>query len=261
MGQDRERKEKKVRYCMKTTDYAGIDYGFGRVNIDHATGIRYGVISQDEVLQAWSDESEPYYGIPHCPKCGNEVKELSLEEETKGYEIAKYESEDYVCEDCKYVFGSESAFGDEPVSFDYEEEGYSATQAGDDTDIFILKSPYFTYAQFCSPCAPGAGHLGNPMNKETGVKTYCFGHDWFEEQETNRMLVCSLCKGTGALDPESVPNYDEKRFRANGGIVYENGNIQCWACSGTGERKEMIARAPYPVYSVETGELVEPEKE
>ena len=38
-----------------------IDYGHGLVNIDTETGIRYGVIHQGEVLQAWTDSSEPDY--------------------------------------------------------------------------------------------------------------------------------------------------------------------------------------------------------
>jgi hypothetical protein len=66
-------------------------------------------------------------------------------------------------------------------------------------DIMIIKSPYYTYAQFCSPCAPGAGYLMNWFKMENGYspetlgieqfekmaqaagfpKVYCFGHDWF----------------------------------------------------------------------------------
>lgn len=47
---------------------------------------------------------------------------------------------------------------------------------------FILKSPYYTYAQFCSPCAPGAGYLPSPLkDRPAGNKTYCLGHDWFED--------------------------------------------------------------------------------
>ena len=36
---------------MAKTDYVGIDYGLGRSNIDKATGIRYGVISQHSVIR------------------------------------------------------------------------------------------------------------------------------------------------------------------------------------------------------------------
>jgi len=41
---------------------SGIDYGRGITNIDLKTGIRYGVIHQNEVLQVWCDDSEAYYG-------------------------------------------------------------------------------------------------------------------------------------------------------------------------------------------------------
>jgi len=119
---------------------AGIDYGRGQTNIDHETGIRYGVIPVNDVLQAWSDESEPLY-----PEEG--------------------EPEDF---GPKY----------DPSHYLYSRQGYVAQQSRDDTDIFIIKSPYYTFARFCSPCAPGAGHLRN--YDPDGVKTYCFGNDWFE---------------------------------------------------------------------------------
>lgn len=81
---------------------------------------------------------------------------------------------------------SEGLYGDgddidedaEPISFVYEQEGYALEQGYDDTDVWIYDSPYFTHAQYCSPCAPGAGYLLNPC--PTGPKTYCLGHDWFE---------------------------------------------------------------------------------
>jgi len=50
----------------------GIDYGMGETNIDRTTGIRFGVISQNDVLQAWADSSEPDYGEPTCGCCGDE---------------------------------------------------------------------------------------------------------------------------------------------------------------------------------------------
>jgi hypothetical protein len=132
------------------TNYKGIDYSLGMSNKDKETGIRYGVISQNEVLQAWADSSEPYYG--------EEAEQMTDEE----WENA----------DCL-----------EPISFYYEEEGYIA-ECGQDGDIFITKSPFFTYGQFCSPCAPGAIYLMNPLDessRDENNKAYCFGHDWFEE--------------------------------------------------------------------------------
>ena len=62
-----------------------------------------------------------------------------------------------------------------------DNEEYTAYQSQDDPDIFIIKSPYFTYAQYCSPCAPGAVYLMNPLSEKIDQnKGYCFGHDWFE---------------------------------------------------------------------------------
>ena len=160
---------------------AGIDYGLGKTNIDLNTGVRYGVIPVHD-LDSWIyEELESFYGPPYCPECCDQV----VDSETEG---------DFYCERCKKTYWSEECFPDSPVSQTIDKDGYQA-QLDEYNDIFIFKSPYFTYAGFCSPCAPGAGHLRTIT--PDGVKTYCFGHDWFEGDE-----------------------------------------------------------APYPVYSVETGELV-----
>ncbi len=145
---------------------AGIDYGMGKTNIDKETRIRYGVIPVYDILQAWAESSECIFACQEC-----EEKEKPEEERN--------------CDCC------------EAVDYVFNEEGYEAIQNADDIDVFITKSPYFTYCKFCSPCAPGAGYLRDHI--KDGVKTYCFGHDFFED-----------------------------------------------------------GKAPYPVYSVETGELVEP---
>jgi ribosomal protein L37AE/L43A len=149
-----------------TTNYAGIDYGLGRTNIGEA-GIRFGVIHHNEVGSAWYESSEWDYGEPTCPKCGNKAN--------------KAHKSDYHCPGCKLNFDSDEAFGDEPVCFYLDDGEYQAKQGGDDCDIFITKSPYFTYARHCSPCAPGACYLMNPLdNKPESNRAYCFGHDWFE---------------------------------------------------------------------------------
>ena len=146
--------------------YAGIDYGMGKTNVDTDTGIRYGVISMHE-LPWWCDEAEANYGPPTCPKCGNEVSTSDV--------TCKAE---FRCPECDYDFECDEAYGDEPLSWSVDNQHYAAEQTRDDGDVFVTRSPFYTHAQFCSPCAPGAGHLGNPC--EDGPKTYCFGHDWFE---------------------------------------------------------------------------------
>ena len=157
---------------MKFTDYEGIDYSMGLPmengklpNVDSETGIRYGVIHQNEVLQAWADSSEP----------------------------------EYPCDECEFEIGDDdcSSCDCEAIAWNYTEDGYLAS-SDNMGDIMILKSPFFTFAQFCSPCAPGACHLAHPLDHESERnKCYCFGHDWFDD-----------------------------------------------------------GKAPYPVYSVETGELI-----
>ena len=160
--------------------YAGIDYGMGTANRDPETGIRYGVISQNSVGQAWYDSAEADYGEPTCPKCGN--KALAYDGDSHNEYAApanrRYACADYACEECKILINSEDAFGDEPAGWNYSGDGYELTDCLDN-DIFVLKSPFYTFAQFCSPCVPGAGNLDNAM--EDGAKTFCLGHDWFEE--------------------------------------------------------------------------------
>lgn len=175
----------------------GIDYGMGTTNIDHASGIRYGVIHQNDILQTWCDESESDYGAPTCPKCGNDVEDWGEAKHGEYKHGTGHGCDDYACESCKLSWESGDCYGDEPIAHVLDDGEYLATQGGDDCDIFVTKAPYFTRAQFCSPCAPGACHLGEPT--DDGERCYCFGHDWFED-----------------------------------------------------------GKAPYPVYSVATGELVPP---
>lgn len=145
----------------------GFDYGNGQTNVSRTklgTGerVRYGVISFHEVLQAWCDESEPFYGEPHCPHCGAELDS----DVDDGYECECGHTIDWVGEEC---------YG-EPLSHFINSGGYEA-ESGDDGDIFITKSPYYTRCNFCSPCAPGAGYL---MDRGDDCFAFCFGPDWFD---------------------------------------------------------------------------------
>lgn len=155
----------------------GIDYGMGTTNRNPETGIRYGVISQNEVLQGWADSSEPVYPDPEpveCESCGG-TGEIAPGEDTDG------EGEPHECEECGgtgEVDGDDSLDGCEPLGFVYSGEGYKA-ECGESGDIFITESPYFTRAAYCSPCAPGACYLMSP--NPDGERAYCFGHDWFDE--------------------------------------------------------------------------------
>lgn len=168
---------------------AGIDYsgpGAG-CNRDAETGIRYGIISQNAVLQAWADGSEPDYGPPTCGECGCEATPAAdykgdIDEliDAGALSAEPHEAQDYVCETCCRVFGNESAYGNEPNGFTYDANGIQAS-SDSDGDIWITRSPYYTRAAFCSPCAPGACHLENPT--PDGERCYCLPPDWFDDEE------------------------------------------------------------------------------
>ncbi len=130
-------------------DYSGTLPGVKKLpNVDPETGIRYGVINQYRILQAWADSSEAYYPCEECES----------------------EEESSACDFC------------EASSWFVDAEGILA-ECGENGDIFVIKSPVFTYAQFCSPCAPGACYLTNPCSPENAAnKCYCFPADWFDEE-------------------------------------------------------------------------------
>ena len=209
----------------------GIDYGRGITNIDIETGIRYGVISQHSLLPDALDEIYTL-GTDYAYK--EALKELIEEgmEEYRAYEELE----------CW-----------ETSNISYEKEGYILQTT--DLGLYILKSPFYTHCLFCSPCCPGAGDLNNPI--ENGVKTYCLGADWFEEQETGKWIDCEYCDGTGLRRKIDIFNYNEDEFIKNGGIVFDVDRIKCWVCKENekygylGLVKEYENKAPYPIFEVE----------
>jgi hypothetical protein len=183
------------------TNYKGIDYsGIGATcNRDSDTGIRYGIIPMNALHEFAWDDFEVDYGPPYCPECGNEIKPFVPDVHRK-YNTYKNGCDDFACEACKLIVGSDYAFGDEPDCWIHDTGEFRA-QVDSSNDVWIFKSLCFTYAQFCSPCAPGACYLVHPLDEPCeSNKCYCLSHEWFE--------------------------------------------------SGV---------APYPVYSVATGELIQPE--
>jgi len=149
------------------TDYPGIDYaGSSFVNRNSETGIRYGIIpTGHERLSDWIyDELEPEYSA-YCPWCGTEL--CDVEQNDDG---------NYDCPACE----KEIVDGDQwPESPDcYVLNGAEKGFQDDSGDLWVTESPYYTNAQFCSPCAPGACYLANPC--DDGAKAYCLGADWFK---------------------------------------------------------------------------------
>lgn len=173
----------------------GIDYGMGKTNIDTETGIRYGIINQNHVSGDALNDLESNYGDPHCPRCGEEAKIIpchsephahggitviqDMPEAYENYEMARGACGDIACESCEYLFDGDEAFSDEPLSHFLDDGEYKVEMGTEGFGVWVMKSPYYTFARFCSPCAPGAGDLD--AYDEDGVKTYCLGAEWFDE--------------------------------------------------------------------------------
>ncbi len=167
---------------MKTNN-PGINYGGlgSTCNQDSKTGIRYGVIPLSELSEFAFDNFEPNYGEPFCPKCkGTLVPFEDIKDSDQFIPYTQYSAKEFGCENCKVFLDGHHCFPEEPLGHTYHAEGYKLS-LGSSNDVWIIKSPFFTYAQFCSPCAPGACYLGNPLDTAVEAnKCYCLDPEWFE---------------------------------------------------------------------------------
>lgn len=178
---------------MKTTTYTGIDYAAGTgTNTDKDTGIRYGVISQNSLMAEALDDI-----YTHGRDLSHEQAEADLKSALRRT-LEDYFHGERLNHAVDNAFDAIDGWAD---NFDgsgpYYYEADETVQTMENGELWVFKSLYFTHAQFCSPCMPGAGNLDTHC--PDGPRTYCLGHDWFD-----------------------------------GG------------------------KAPYPVYSVATGELIQP---
>jgi hypothetical protein len=174
----------------------GIDYGHGITNIDTATGIRYGVISQHSIApEASEDISSGGENLTYAAAV-REAKETiaralrgPLDEFGVLPYVSKYAPTDRqkteqnktldsivesVWDDIEQDFNDQ--YQPDSETYRYESDGYVLETT--DLGVYVIKSPFFTFCTFCSPCCPGAGDLDSP--NADGVKTYCLGAEWFE---------------------------------------------------------------------------------
>jgi hypothetical protein len=159
-------------------------------NFDEKTGIRYGVISPysissncDYDLYEGPNSTDPYYermrteislSVDNLMTDTDYVVSDDLKEQIKDM-ILQEQSDDYENPDGQ---------------MDYSDSEYDLHVSGDNFGIFVMRSPYYTYCRNCSPCAPGAGDLNNPVDpvnldlaqlEHIGAKTLCLGPEWFDK--------------------------------------------------------------------------------
>jgi hypothetical protein len=165
-------------------------------NFNEKTGIRYGVISPHSI-GSWSLNDIYDQGTDPIYESGkndilNDIKAL-CEEYNLDYE--RINTDSFIDEYSDNYQGNDSGI------MDYSDSEYDLHISGDNFGIFVMRSPYYTYCRNCSPCAPGAGDLDNPIDVDGGVprnepspvhlafksccteKTYCLGPEWFDKED------------------------------------------------------------------------------
>jgi len=182
-------------------------------NYDSKTGIFYGVVAQNslnsEVVQDilfGSDTTDLSYeealkelnkNIEDHLGCLTDIYNLSVD--IIGKHSLKYFLENRNLEKIKDILNHfknhrydqirmilEEEFNnqyecDEP-DFLYESNGYKIINCLD-SDLMIIKSPFYTFAPECSPCVPCAGDLDSiKEGREYKKKTYCLGKDFYDEE-------------------------------------------------------------------------------
>lgn len=249
------------------TNYPGIDYGLGRSNVSEI-GIRFGVIPQnaldpDAAQDVWfhgRNLTFENYLAEAKDKIRNALSDF-FSDYKHGDKPSKLES---ALADCFEVIEQDLSDGYDSGDdqYLYESEGYKVSTS--ETDLFIEQSPYFTYAQFCSPCAPGACYLLNPL--ETPVESnraYCFGHDWFEDAtapypvysvKTGKQVVpqeqkhvCPNCGGSGKDTLAriakarncKVADINLAELRVDN-LDTSAGTFDCFRCNGKGSITETV---------------------
>lgn len=187
-------------------DYAGIDYGLGQSNVGE-DGIRYGVIPAAD-LSEWVYENTEGVYLPFCPHCGNELSEdWDGEDNAVNCRDCFDSDEDWeeatdsgqLCPTCGKEIGDGDQYGEEADHHKWTGDAQYTVQIGSDWDLWVIKSPFYTHAQYCSPCAPGAGYLRTPC--PTGPKTYCFGPEEFGEERPCPYPVYSVASGELLYSP------------------------------------------------------------
>lgn len=240
---------------MSKRNYPGLDYsGPGSTaNRDAETGIRYGVISQhsiqsDVMSDIWSEARDlsyesaveevkdrlfaayyEHYGV-HAEALRNALRKVIVDFVPDRHlddalaNLMDCEPEetprDMLWDVVEQDFNDRYEGGDDR-SWLWEKDGYELSNCLL-SDVFVSKSPYFTYAQFCSPCVPGACNLDNPFEglavpsgrhasfaEDYGaeaqaigyVKCYCLGHDFFDGEKAP-YEVFSVATGKRVLKEE-----------------------------------------------------------
>ena len=142
-------------------------------NRDPNTGIRYGIVSLNELAWWALDEFEPIT-IVACPACGAELND-------------EFDSEIDSCHDCGHTSEFSEDWYSDPVGWTYQQDEYSLW-LDESNEVWVFKSPHTTSKwSHCSPCAPGAAYLKGGFEDVRDYDSieedlaYCLGPEWYEQ--------------------------------------------------------------------------------
>ena len=156
-------------------------------NMNTETGIHFGVIPKNDLFNC-------------AEEFPNNAKDTSYEEVIDEITETINGLSDYIDEETRkeMIETASENFNDhyegDCANLLYEQDGFILQANNDDPDLFVIKSPFFTMAPSCSPCALGAGYLrdavcvkkaGQRLKKDWMSRgpymTYCLPEDWFED--------------------------------------------------------------------------------
>ena len=163
-------------------------------NYDEKTGIHFGVISPNSICHETLSEL--------CDKSVDTIYEESKEDFTNqienilndnGFSIGQIDEVLTPAIDC-----FNENYNNDNHGYEYEDKEYILHISDDNFGIFVIKSPYYTFTRLCSPCAPGAGDLDNPIlldtieqkipnfynvfSQDNHVKAYCLPKEFFDDE-------------------------------------------------------------------------------
>ena len=161
-------------------------------NYDEKTGIAYGVISPhaisaDVLNEIYDQGTDPVYEYQKEEFTGA----LHATLEQYGFSAGQIDEVLTPAIDA----WNEQEHGSDNGECDYSDNEYTLHVSGDNFGIFVIKSPYYTYCRKCSPCAPGAGDLNNPVIENDDIadamsfkkiysigKAYCLDKSFFDDE-------------------------------------------------------------------------------
>lgn len=178
---------------------------YGITNMNPETGIHFGAISLNSLSGDSVGEAESIYPEEVEIDCENESCRTSFNVPLSS------SGESVTCPQCRHTWELSPYEFDciEPIGLDLtaNDSDYTTEYSESLNCFFVTKSPFYTFARACSPCAPNAGDLDSPCDSGNGLKTYCLGYDFFDEYSPCP-YVCYMVKDESRVDPPTYPEWN-----------------------------------------------------